>query len=472
MLESGGRTSVVVPARTADPARMSLLDHLLFGLKHEGVALEILDALFEAAPEAEMTQLVADAVRGAPTSKYVRRLFWLYEHLTSRRVPVDDIEKGNYVPLLDPSDYFTGPPERSRRHRVDVNLLGDITFAPIVRRSALLSTCSAEALRAKLDGLLGAFDADALRRAISYLYTKETLSSFEIERERPPKDRAERFIALLSHVDAHAPMTERRLLELQRVIVDPRFAADGWRAGQVYVGEALDWTRERVHFVAPKPDDVSALMASLLTTMERLERSSLDPVIYAALCSFAFVFVHPFEDGNGRLHRFLIHHALARRGLTQPGVIVPVSAVMLARRAEYDAALEALSRPLMQLLDYDVDDAGRLTVRGESLRHYRFFDATPMAEALYRWLEIAIEEDMRAELDFVVRFRAAKAAARSIVDMPDRLLTLFIKLVTQNDGELSARKREAHFDMLEDDEVERLQAAVVEAFQSESQVSS
>lgn len=81
MLESGGRTTLVVPARTADPGRMSLLDHLLFGLKHEGVALEILDALFEAAPEAELTQLVADAVRGAPTSKYVRRLFWLYEQI-------------------------------------------------------------------------------------------------------------------------------------------------------------------------------------------------------------------------------------------------------------------------------------------------------------------------------------------------------------------------------------------------------
>jgi hypothetical protein len=31
-----------------------------------------------------------------------------------------------------------------------------------------------------------------------------------------------------------------------------------------------------------------------------------------ALLGFGFMFVHPFEDGNGRIHRFLIHHCLAK----------------------------------------------------------------------------------------------------------------------------------------------------------------
>ena len=287
------------------------------------------------------------------------------------------------------------------------------------------------------------------------------MSSFEIEHERPPRDRAERFMRLLEEVDRKEPMTKARLLTLQNTVIgDRRFAAKDWRENQVHVGEALDWARQRVHFVAPKAEDVPTMMDALLSSMDRLERSDADPVAIAAATSFGFVFIHPFDDGNGRLHRFLVHHVLARTDLTPPGVIVPVSAVMLAREREYDACLERFSRPLMRLLQYEVETSGRLEVVGDTARHYRFFDATPMAEHLYRWLEEAIERDMQDELDFVTRFSAAKVAIARVVEMPDRLVSLFIKLVTQGGGRLSERKRQRHFSMLDDDEVARLEEEV------------
>jgi hypothetical protein len=37
----------------------------------------------------------------------------------------------------------------------------------------------------------------------------------------------------------------------------------------------------------------------------------VDPVVAAAILAFGFVYIHPFEDGNGRIHRYLIHHVLA-----------------------------------------------------------------------------------------------------------------------------------------------------------------
>jgi Fic family protein len=47
------------------------------------------------------------------------------------------------------------------------------------------------------------------------------------------------------------------------------------------------------------------------------------------------------QDGNGRIHRFLIHNILARRKFTPEGLMFPVSAVMLKNPADYDASLEA-----------------------------------------------------------------------------------------------------------------------------------
>ena len=67
-------------------------------------------------------------------------------------------------------------------------------------------------------------------------------------------------------------------------------------------------------------------------TRRGLRARTNDPVVAAAVSSFAFVFIHPFEDGNGRIHRFLIHHVLSRRGYSPPGVIFPVSAAILRDR--------------------------------------------------------------------------------------------------------------------------------------------
>src|SRR5262249_37364028 len=149
--------------------------------------------------------------------------------------------------------------------------------------------------------------------------------------------------------------------------------------------------------------------------------------------------------------RLLIHYVLARAGFTPKDLIVPVSAVMLARRAEYDRCLETFSAPLMQQLDYREDDDGVVTVSGETAGFYRYFDATPMAEALYGWVERTIQEEFRSELEFVLRYRRTRRALEAIVDLPDREANLFIKLCLNNDGKLSPAKRKSHFSHLTDE---------------------
>ena len=55
-------------------------------------------------------------------------------------------------------------------------------------------------------------------------------------------------------------------------------------------------------------------MQAWMSLTRRVLESRIDPVVAATVSSFAFVFIHPFEDGNGRIHRFLIHYMLSKRG--------------------------------------------------------------------------------------------------------------------------------------------------------------
>jgi hypothetical protein len=48
--------------------------------------------------------------------------------------------------------------------------------------------------------------------------------------------------------------------------------------------------------------------------------------------------------------------------------------------------------------------------------------------------------------------------------MPDRLIDLFIQLCHQNNGDLSAGKRAAHFDFLTDEELTAMTQAVRNGF--------
>jgi len=138
----------------------------------------------------------------------------------------------------------------------------------------------------------------------------------------------------------------------------------------------------------------------------------------------------------------------------------PVSAAMLKNPAMYDRSLEAFSRPLMRLVEYDLDELGRMTVPGETGRLYRYIDMTAQAEALYDFVTLTIEHELVEELDFLAKYDKTRKAIQEIVNMPDRLIDLFIQFCLQHNGRLSANKREAHFKFLTDIELAAMESAV------------
>jgi Fic family protein len=71
-----------------------------------------------------------------------------------------------------------------------------------------------------------------------------------------------------------------------------------------------------------------------------LRRDDLPAVVQAAIAHAQFETIHPFEDGNGRVGRALIHVILRRRGVA-PHYVPPVSLILAANYSEYERGLIA-----------------------------------------------------------------------------------------------------------------------------------
>lgn len=430
-----------------------LLENLEFALKYDGINLEIIKAFFG---KIEKNKIV-NYIQRQPTGIYARKIWYLYEFLMNDQLPLKNCQKIKYVDLFDSKIYFTSLGVKSSRHAINNNSLGNNKFCPLVRRTEVLEKYIASNLDNTARVLLQKYDPYLIARACHYLYTKETMSSYQIEKEQPDKNRIIRFVNLLQQASTIESLSKIRLVDLQNAIVDPRFQNRDYRQDQNYVGENINPYFQKIHYISPKPEDVTELMDGLLNSLDQMLIAEVYPVIMAAVISFGFVFIHPFEDGNGRIHRFLIHYILSKKEFTPKDIIFPISSVMLKNIHDYDAILESFSKPLLSVLTkYDLTENGIMTVKQDTKSYYQYVDFTMMIEYLFACIKEAINNYIEAEIKFLINYDKAKKAMQEIIDMPDNQIDLFIKFVIQNNGILSGKKRDKFFQLLTDEEITRL----------------
>jgi hypothetical protein len=441
---------ILTPRHAPQP---TLEGHLTFALKNEGLDLAVLKRLFQATGSTPIEHLV----REKPTGKYARRIWFLYEWLTNTQLKLDKITTGSYVPALDPTQQYGTKGVNSPRHRVRDNLPGTPNFCPLVTRTRTLESFIAAELPPRAKKLVADVPKDLLTRTAAFLLLKDSKSSFAIEGENPPQKRILRWGKAISEAGRNA-IDEEELLRLQHIVIgDTRFVQIGPRVEGGFVGE-----HDRIMHT-PIPDHISARpedLSSLINGMMEFDRgpsTELDPVIAAAILAFGFVYVHPFEDGNGRIHRYLIHHVLTKRELNPPGVVFPISSAILDRIDDYRIVLEDYSKRLLPLIEWEPTAAGDVRVLNETADFYRFFDATPQAEFLYACVESTINNDLPNEVDFLQRYDRFCAAVESIVDMPNRTVDLLFNFLQQNKGKFSKRAREKEFSALTDLEVSQIE---------------
>lgn len=440
-----------------------VFDHLVFALKYDDLNLDVLRQTFGQLGAKRMAHYVALQ----PNGKYARQLGYLYEFLMEEQLAIAVGIGGAYVNLLDPEKYVVaGRPVKSGRWHINDNLLGSARFCPMVRKVPAVAELLDADFASRLQAFKETVEPALFQRAVDYLYFKETRSSYDIERETPSPDREQRFVRVLRDAGKIAlgdVLSEPWLTTLQNLIVEPRYAQHGYRDWQNYVGESMPGRAPIVHYVCPPGALVIDLMAGLFDCASKTQ--GMHPVVRAALMSFGFVFIHPFEDGNGRMHRFLIHDFLGRDGVVPDGMVLPVSAWMLHHPQEYDRALEAFSRPLRAVVRVAMDDDEQLTVTNldEAEGSYRYPDLTHQAAYLLHAVEQTISTELVSEILFIRGYDKAKVSIRDVVDMPNARLDLMVKLLYQNKGTLSKAKRSL-FREISDKELANIELAYQQAF--------
>jgi len=438
--------------------------HIEFALKYDDLNLAFIKEVFATLGH----QTIADYIKVNPNRKYSRIIGFLYEFTGIKAIEVN-VTTTNYEDVLDASRYVTGSITKISKWKVNNNLLGSKEYCPIIRRTTELRELLDWNIQEALERLKHEYSPVIFKRASYYLYKKESKSSSEIEQEEPPQDRMDKFIALLEEAGQKSfeeSLSEEELVRIQNIIVDPRYIDDGFRNFQNYVGQTMRDYTQKIHYVCPPPQFVKPLMKGLVDLNKKNGLTA--SIIKATMVSFGFVYIHPFEDGNGRIHRFLIHDILVRDGIVPNSTILPVSAQILANINQYDATLELLSKAIAQKVKYDISDSGEMTVHNapdiETL--YRYPDLTNHTIFLAKAIQSTITKDIPEELLFLQCYDELKSNIQGIVDMPDNKVDRMIIFLHQNKGKLSSRKRKFYKE-LTDNEIEQMEQAYKQIFERE-----
>jgi phage gpG-like protein len=308
---------------------------------------------------------------------------------------------------------------------------------------------------------------DIVRRAASFMLLADSRASYEIEGDRSPRNRLERWGAAVLQ-SGQGSLTWAEILRLQTIVLeDTRLVKPGLRTEGVYLGDRDQAGAPIPEFIGARPEDLPTLIEGWLRSHERMGTDAVDPILHAAASAFGFVYIHPLQDGNGRIHRCLIQQVLAQRGMSPPGILFPVSAVMLDLIETYRSVLRNHTGPLMPHIQWEPTPQGNVSVQNRTADLYRYYDATEAVEFLYACVARAVEVDFPREIDYLVRHDRAIHSIREIVPIPEQAARDLILFIRQNKGTLPRNRRKREFVDLSDQDVAEIQQVIQEAFEGE-----
>ncbi|KAF2392228.1 Fic family protein [Pseudomonas frederiksbergensis] len=449
-VEDGFRLETYPENMRPDP---DLASHLQFHLRHEVLNLEFLTRL--------LTKLGPSSVQGwldaEPTGQYARRAAFLFEWLTGQQLQVPDRIGGNYVDVINADLMVAASPEEAvkvPRWRVNDNLPGTNYFCPTIVKTEAVKSAANLDVPQLFGQLTEEFGEALLLRAAAWMTLRESKASFAIEGEADRSTRIQRFADVMARRTGQGelPLTDATLAEMQKEILGDvtTLTRLGIRQSPVFVGETVRY-QGIVHYVAPPEADLERMLEGIRVFLNRTKGQS--PVMRSAVTAFAFVYIHPLADGNGRVHRFLINDILRRDGAIPDTVILPISAVITddsAERRLYDSVLDQVSKPLMQGIRDQVTFASTRTQYPDGVVSNIEFTGQDQARPVWRYPNLGphvvfmsnvirrtITEQMREESRYLRSHIRARQAIMEVVEMPDHQADRLLRSMEQNEGKLS-----------------------------------
>lgn len=458
---------VAVPRHVAPSPDATVLDHVLFALKHEPMQLAVLLEALKQVPEAEIAQALTEQKQGS----YLRKAAFLWERANAAAVQLPfDTTGGNYIDLFDPERYWTGPIwEKHAKYRINVNGIGPMSFCPVVRRDDALAARGAVVLDRLRAWARDPVNVAMVDRVLSWAYLSETRDSFAIENETPSPDKERAFLDAMARLREREPLTEDYLVGLQNLVIT------GARGGEVAFRSQQNWLQRggrgalSVQYVPPSPQDMQTLMSGLMQ-MANMSGGTVPPLVKAALVSFGFVFIHPFMDGNGRLSRLLAHHSLQAQGaLPEIGgapAILPLSVAMKRHEQNYLLALQSFSRPMRALWDVTAISEADFTFEYRSSPSlYAHWDGGTAARFLTFCAEEALAHSLIEETRYLQAYDRAWSRIDRTFDLPNRTINLLIQWIHQNGDRLPERRRNAReLTGLKPEQIASIESIVADSF--------
>ena len=138
-------------------------------------------------------------------------------------------------------------------------------------------------------------------------------------------------ILLYQQADKFDYQNQQHLLQAHQLLMGDLLN----RAGQYRNKGVGVYDAESVSHIAPPAGRVSGLMSELFTW---LQSTTTHPLISSSVFHYEFEFIHPFEDGNGRMGRFWQY--LILNHWNRVFSLIPVENMIKSKQQDYYAALQ------------------------------------------------------------------------------------------------------------------------------------